>query len=124
MPPDHAPSHPVYLQIAATIRGRVAAGAIGPGESIPSVRQIATEFVVNPNTAQRAIEHLEREGLVEPRRGLGMFVTARAAAAATTLAESALRHALADALARAASAGLSRAQINAACRDVLNEVMS
>ena len=66
---------PIYLQIADHIRRAVAAGVYRPGEMVPSLRQLALELVVNPNTVQRAYEELEREGLIHARKGLGMFVT-------------------------------------------------
>jgi GntR family transcriptional regulator len=73
---------PIYLQIADHIRRSVAAGVYRPGEMVPSLRQLALELVVNPNTVQRAYEELEREGLIHARKGLGMFVTRQGARSA------------------------------------------
>ena len=66
---------PIYRQIVEHICGLVAAGVHRPGEALPSVRALAAELVVNPNTIQRAYQELERGGLVEKRRGLGVFVS-------------------------------------------------
>ena len=66
---------PIYQQIADHIRRSVAAGVYRPGETIPSLRALSTELVVNPNTVQRAYDELEREGVIQARKGLGMFVT-------------------------------------------------
>jgi GntR family transcriptional regulator len=73
---------PIYEQIADYIRGAVAAGVFQPGELIPSVRTLALELVVNPNTVQRAYLELEREGLVVKRKGLGVTVADNGAAKA------------------------------------------
>lgn len=72
---DSHSSVPIYAQIVEHIRRTVAAGVYRPGEAIPSLRALALELVVNPNTVQRAYEELEREGLIRARKGLGMFVT-------------------------------------------------
>jgi DNA-binding transcriptional regulator YhcF (GntR family) len=82
MPVDPNSPVPIYQQIADHVRRAVAAGVHRPGEPIPSLRALAVELVVNPNTVQRAFEELEREGLVQARKGLGMFVTEDGVAAA------------------------------------------
>ena len=61
-----------------------------PGEPIPSLRQLALDLLVNPNTVQRAYEQLEREGLIQARRGLGMFVTQNGAVSALTKSQAAV----------------------------------
>jgi GntR family transcriptional regulator len=65
---------PLYLQIAARVRRLVALGALVPGDRIPTVRDLAVRARVNRNTAARAIQELEREGLVRTRVGQGTFV--------------------------------------------------
>ena len=72
---------PIYEQIAAQVIYAVAEGALAPGELIPSVRELAEQLLVNPNTVARAYQELERQGVVEARRGRGMEVTAAAPAA-------------------------------------------
>ena len=79
---DPHSSVPVYSQIVEHIRRAVAAGVYRPGEAIPSLRALAVELTVNPNTVQRAFEALEREGSIQARKGLGMFVTENGAASA------------------------------------------
>jgi GntR family transcriptional regulator len=66
---------PIYLQIVSGIRSAVASGVLRPGEPLPSLRSLGVELKVNPNTVQRAFDELEREGLVYPRRGVGMYVS-------------------------------------------------
>ena len=55
---------PVYQQIMALIRGGILTGELSPGQKIPSVRDLAAQAQVNPNTVQRALTELEREGLL------------------------------------------------------------
>ncbi len=81
---------PIYQQIGDYIRSAVAAGVYRPGEMIPSLRAMALDLTVNPNTVQRAYEELEREGLIEARKGLGMFVTRNGTTSAQTKSEQAV----------------------------------
>lgn len=110
------PSNPVPLfqQIADGIRHALAAGAYLPGDPIPSIRAQAQRLRINPNTIQRAYEQLERDGLIESRKGLGMFVTSRADDSARAAIVEALRQSLAAAIRAARAAGLSADQIDAA----------
>ena len=87
---DPNSSVPIYQQIGDFIRRAVAAGVYRPGEMIPSLRAMALELTVNPNTVQRAYEELEREGLIQARKGLGMFVTKSGAASARSKSEAAV----------------------------------
>nr|WP_216673904.1 GntR family transcriptional regulator [Saccharibacillus endophyticus] len=57
------------------IKLQIVTGKLGPGEKIPSVRELASELKINPNTIQRTFQELEREGVAESKRGLGRFVT-------------------------------------------------
>ena len=66
---------PVYLQITDRVIKSVLSGEYKPGEQIPSVRQLALEAAVNPNTVQHAFAELESEGIVVSRGTLGRFVT-------------------------------------------------
>jgi GntR family transcriptional regulator len=65
---------PLWGQIAARIRVAVAAGELRPGESLPSVRELAKRLRVNPATVAQAYRELAREGFVETRHGSGTFV--------------------------------------------------
>lgn len=66
---------PIYLQIMDKMKRRIVTGAWSAGERIPSVRDLAIEFGVNPNTMQRALTELEREGMLFSERTAGRFVT-------------------------------------------------
>ncbi len=65
---------PLYAQIAGTIRVAVAAGDLNSGQTLPSVRQLATRLRVNPATVVQAYRDLEAEGFVEMRQGAGTFI--------------------------------------------------
>ena len=69
------PSIPIYTQIVELFRREICSGALEPGMRIPSVRELAAELGVNPNTLQRALGELEREGLLYTERTAGRFVT-------------------------------------------------
>ena len=66
---------PIYTQLIEQIKVSIATGVFQPGERLPSVRDLATEAGVNPNTMQRALAQLESEGLVYSQRAAGRFVT-------------------------------------------------
>lgn len=70
---------PIYMQIMQKVREAVASGELAPGARMQSVRELAGEFAVNPNTMQRALNELEREGLLQSERTSGRFVTKDAA---------------------------------------------
>ena len=66
---------PIYQQIEEVLKLRIASGAYTPGEKLPSVRDLAAEATVNPNTMQRALSEMERDGLLYSERTSGRFVT-------------------------------------------------
>ncbi|MFC7678190.1 GntR family transcriptional regulator [Paenibacillus sp. GCM10028914] len=66
---------PIYLQIMNYLKREIVRGSLQPGDKIPSVRELAADLQINPNTVQRTFQELEREGIVETRRGLGRYVT-------------------------------------------------
>lgn len=66
---------PIYLQIMNYLKRQIVSGSLLAGDKIPSVRELAAELQINPNTIQRTFQELEREQIVETRRGLGRFVT-------------------------------------------------
>lgn len=66
---------PIYLQIMNYIKKEIVVGRLKAGDKIPAVRELALELQINPNTVQRALQELERENIVETKRGLGRYVT-------------------------------------------------
>jgi len=73
---------PIYRQIADQIRWRVAAGVFAPGDRLPSVRELAAQLLVNPNTVAKVYRDLERDGLLDTRRGDGTYISSDAIALA------------------------------------------
>jgi GntR family transcriptional regulator len=71
---------PVYLQIVEQIRHGIAVGLLKADDELPSVRVLASQHLINPNTVARAYLELEREGLICKRRGTGTYVSAHAVA--------------------------------------------
>lgn len=74
-------SQPIYRQLRDRVVAMLLEGVLKEGEPLPSVRQVAAEYRLNPLTVLKAYQQLADEGLVEKRRGLGMFVAPGAAAA-------------------------------------------
>ena len=74
-------SQPIYRQLRDRVVAMVLEGTLKEGEALPSVRQVATEYRLNPITVLKAYQQLVDEGLVEKRRGLGMFVSPGASSA-------------------------------------------
>ncbi|MBR5381133.1 MAG: GntR family transcriptional regulator [Oscillospiraceae bacterium] len=68
-------ARPIYEQIKAGFRNLIATGAIAPGEKLPSVRELAVELAINPNTIQRAYRELEQEGVICSVPGKGSFAS-------------------------------------------------
>lgn len=65
---------PIYAQLDRAIRAGIATGALMPGMQLPTVRQLAVDLAVNANTVARVYVQLERDGILETRRGVGTFV--------------------------------------------------
>ena len=71
---DAASRAPIYRQLAQQIREAVARGRLAPESRLPSVRDLSRQLVINPNTVARVYTELEREGVLNTRPGLGVFV--------------------------------------------------
>lgn len=72
---DFNVNSPIYLQIADTVKRKILSRQWRPGDKIPTVRELALDLGVNPNTAQRAVALLESEGLLRSERTSGRYVT-------------------------------------------------
>ena len=71
---DHHSGQPIYRQVIEQIRRQIVAGQLHAGEQLPSVRDLASQLRVNPMTVSKAYSLLEKEGLLDRRRGVGLFV--------------------------------------------------
>jgi GntR family transcriptional regulator len=98
---------PIFRQIVDGLRAGIARGAIAKGDLLPSVRTVAEELGVNPNTVQKAFSELEREGLVTSERGRGMVVLGGTRQSAKAVGEDAVLSRLADAVRHARAVGLT-----------------
>lgn len=66
---------PIYIQLMDSIKFRIISGMYSPGDKLPSVRDLASEAAVNPNTMQKALSELENSGLIYSNRTSGRYVT-------------------------------------------------
>lgn len=73
---DYLDSRPLYQQVKDSLRRMMLTGLLEPGEKLPSVRSLATQLAINPNTIQRAYAELEAEGYIYSVAGRGSFVSA------------------------------------------------
>ena len=71
---DYRDTRPIYAQIVDGYREQIAAGILEPGEKLPSVRELAVQLSINPNTIQRSYRQLEAEGWIATVPGKGCFV--------------------------------------------------
>lgn len=74
MTPDWTDDQPIYRQLKDKVVAAIMEGSLVEGEALPSVRNVAVEMQINPITASKAYQELVMDGLVEKKRGLGMFV--------------------------------------------------
>ena len=76
--PNPSSGVPIYIQLKEQVKHAISTGALKPGEQLPSIRPLAEELVVNPNTIAKAYRELEHEGVIELRQGAGAFVSDQA----------------------------------------------
>lgn len=107
-----------YVQIVQQTKQALRLGLLEPGDKLPTAREVVEATAINPNTVLKAYRELEREGLVEARRGLGTFVRRSLGAAP---ADSPLTAELSDWAARARAEGLDRDDVAALFTAVLDE---
>jgi GntR family transcriptional regulator len=106
-------SVPAFQQLVDQVKAAVARGALRPGDPIPSVRQMAAQVLVNPNTVARAYRELDREGVILAQRGLGYFVTEGAVGACRSDCDDAFAEQLSVVVRAAREAGLNDETIRA-----------
>jgi GntR family transcriptional regulator len=98
---------PVYRQIIDQVRGGLASGALAAGDQLPTVRQLAVDLAINPNTVVRAYRELDLGGLLETHQGTGTFISAQELPGANAERERQLNQIVADAVSRAGAAGFT-----------------
>ncbi len=110
---NYRDARPIYSQIVEGFREQIAAGILGPGERLPSVRELAAALTINPNTIQRAYRELEASGWVETLPGKGCFVRS----IAVPQEQAALLQRFDDAVAALLQQGVSREELMARLRE-------
>ncbi|MET9515294.1 GntR family transcriptional regulator [Streptomyces sp. NPDC002994] len=110
-----------YVQIVQQTKHALRLGLLEPGDKLPTAREVVEATAINPNTVLKAYRELEREGLVEARRGLGTFVT-RSLGGGQATADTPLRAELTEWVARAREAGLERDDMAALFTSVLDDL--
>ncbi len=98
---------PVYRQIIDQIRGGVASGALLRGDQLPTVRQLAVDLSINPNTVVRAYRELELSGLLDSNQGTGTFIRTQKVEGGDEERARQLSQIVTDAVARAGAAGFT-----------------
>lgn len=111
---------PIYRQLVEQVRREVMLGRLGPGDQLPTLREVVDTLAINPNTVVKAYAELEHEGLVVRRQGTGTFVSA-APPARVLVAPAGLRDSLFRWVRRAREAGLTGAQIRLLLSAALDE---
>ncbi len=104
---DHHSGQPIYRQVIDQIRRQVMAGQLRQGEQLPSVRDLAAQLRVNPMTISKVYSLLEMEGLLDRRRGVGLFVAPLAKEKAGRTRADMLEEALTRAVVTAVQLGIS-----------------
>ena len=98
---------PVYRQIIDQVRGGLAAGRLSPGVQLPTVRQLAVDLAINPNTVLRAYRELELGGLLETQQGTGTFLTQKKVEKDEAERERQLAQLVGEIVSRAGAAGFT-----------------
>jgi GntR family transcriptional regulator len=98
---------PVYRQIIDQVTGGIAAGTLTPGDQLPTVRQLAVDLSINPNTVIRAYRELEIRGVLETEQGTGTFISQQKVRRDDAERQRSLNQLIGDFVARAGSAGFT-----------------
>ena len=101
---------PLYLQLIEQVKRAVALGTLAAGEQLPTVKSLAIDLTINPNTVARAYRDLEREGVIETSPGRGSFVRSGSDGEARRAIEDVAESAIADAVREVKALGLDRSR--------------
>ena len=114
---DHS-GVPVYRQLIDQVQGAIAAGVLKPGAQLPTVRLVAVELAINPNTVMRAYREMEIRGILDTQQGTGTFIADRPAETSTDHRERQLNQLVSEFISRAGAAGLTIDELIHALRQV------
>ena len=98
---------PVYRQLIDQVQGAISSGALKPGVQLPTVRLVAVELAINPNTVLRAYREMEIRGILDTQQGTGTFIADRPAQAPDGQRERQLTQLVSEFISRAGAAGLT-----------------
>ena len=113
---------PIYEQIVSQIIFVIASGALESGTQFPSVRDLAEQLTVNPNTVAKAYQRLAERGILAAKRGLGMEVTEQAPALCRSQRQDIVRHRIREALREAVASALPAQEVDRIVADELHRV--
>jgi len=112
---------PAYRQIIDQVTGGIAAGALAGGEQLPTVRQVAVDLSINPNTVIRAYRELEIRGFLDTHQGTGTFISAQRVEQDDDERRRKLDTIVSDAIARAGGEGFTAKQVLDRLKELLAE---
>ena len=118
---DHSTGVPVYRQIIDQLQLAIASGALAGGQQLPTVRQVAVDLEINPNTVMRAYRELEIRGTLTTQQGLGTFVTPSSVKEDEAQRQSRLSRLAADCASRAGAEGFSVRDLVERLTELLSE---
>ena len=110
---------PVYRQVIDQVRTGIASGSLTAGDQLPTVRQLAVDLAINPNTVMRAYRELELGGLLETHQGTGTFISDRKPEKKTAERERQLSQMAGEFAARAGAAGFTLEELIDRMRELL-----
>lgn len=121
---DASSGLPIYVQIVNQIKTGIAMGRLLPEDPLPSVRQLATELTVNPNTVARAYLDLEYEGIIYKRQGAGTFVSRQGVEMSKNARRKVLSDLIEKALVEGVNLGLGERELRESFDMVLEKIMA
>ncbi len=119
---DPQSADPIFEQIVFQVKGAIAKGETKPGDKLPSVRELARELSVNPNTVVRSYQTLEQDGLIIRRQGAGCFIKEGATMLSDEARGSQLEELMERAVTEAFHLGFSKEEIKKALNERLRQV--
>lgn len=109
---------PVYRQLIDQVQAAIAAGTLRPGDQLPTVRQVAVDLAINPNTVMRAYREMEIRGLLDTEQGTGTFIADRKVEYSKDERERKLGQLVGELVSRAGAAGFTVKQLMQALREL------
>lgn len=116
---DQQSGVPVYRQLIDQVQAGVAAGTLKPGQQLPTVRQVAVDLTINPNTVQRAYREMEIRGILETQQGTGTFISNQKIERSRDEHACKLAQFTSDCVARAGAGGFTVQELIDSLRDLL-----